>query len=284
MAQDDWREQKRRVWDALAPAWERHRVDFAERTRPVSEWLVEHLDARPGDVILELAAGTGETGFLVAPVLGHAGRLISTDLSPAMLQAARNSAAGRGVRNVEFRVADLLEIPLEDASVDGVLCRWGYQQVPDPGRALREAHRVLRRRRRICISVWADGSRNPLDAALTAALAEMDAPATRRPAPYSAPVPALETAEEVGMMLCEADLVDVLVQEHDLRWRFADGADLWAFVSDLFGGAAMRIAALEPADRATVHESLVAALAGFRTEHGGYDVPALCLNATAACP
>ncbi len=287
MAHDDRLEQKRQTWDALAPAWERHRDELAITSRSVSEWLVEHLDARPGDVVLEVAAGNGETGFLVAPLVGDSGRLIATDLSPAMLQTARSAAAAMDLRNVEFRVADFQEIPLEDRSVDGVLCRWGYQQAPDPRRALREAHRVLRPRRRLCLSVWADDSRNPLDAAINTALADFDAPAaaaTPRPTPYSAPTPTLESAEEVGMMLCEAEFVDVLVQEHDLRWRFADEATLWEFVSDIFGGAAVRIAALEPADRATARANLAAALADHLTDDGRYEVPALCLNATATRP
>ncbi len=271
------------MWDSVAEAWERHRDDLADQSRPIGEWMVEHLHARTGDVVLELAAGNGETGFLAAPLVGDTGRLLATDLSPAMLDTARTGAKARGLRNVEFRVVDLQEIPLEDRSVDGILCRWGYQQVPDPRRAFREAHRVLRPRRRLCLSVWADDARNPLEAAIPVALAEFDPPpAPQRPA-YSPPVPTLETAEEVGSLLCEADFTDVLVQEFELRWRFCGEDELWAFVSDLFGGASVRIAALDADDRAKVRENLVARLAEYRTD-GGYDLPALCLNATAACP
>ena len=283
MTHDDWREQKRRVWDSVAAGWDRHRDDLAEQSRAISEWMIEQMDPRAGDVILELAAGNGETGFLAAKLVGDTGRLVATDLSPAMLATARAGAAAHGLRNVEFRVADLQDIPLDDGSVDGILCRWGYQQVPDPRRAFREAYRVLRPRRRLCLSVWADDERNPLEAAIPEAFAGLDPPAAPPSATYAPPVPALETAEEVGMLLCEADFVDVLVQEVDLHWRFSGDDDLWAFVSDLFGGAAMRIAALDTTDRATVRENLVTSLASYRLDDG-YDLPALCLNATATHP
>jgi len=280
---DDWREERRRVWDAVAPGWERHRDDIFEQSHTISEWMIEQMAPRAGDVVLELAAGNGETGFLAAKLVAASGRLVVTDLSPAMLATARNAATARGLRNVEFRVADLQDIPLEDGSVDGILCRWGYQQVPDPRRAFREAHRVLRPHRRLCLSVWADDARNPLEAAVPAALAGVDPPYEPQSATYAPPVPALDTAEEVGLLLCEADFEDVLVQEVDFLWRFSGDDALWAFVADLFGGAAMRIASLDPTGREMVRERLVESLAAYRGD-SGYDLPALCLNATATRP
>ncbi|MGI8759122.1 MAG: hypothetical protein ACR2K0_07415, partial [Acidimicrobiales bacterium] len=78
--------------DALSAAWERHRDRLFESQRQVSDWLVNHVETQPGQVILELAAGPGETGFLAAERVGPAGRVISTDLGPAMSEAARRGA------------------------------------------------------------------------------------------------------------------------------------------------------------------------------------------------
>src|SRR6185437_15653975 len=93
-----------REWEALAPGWERGRELLWRSTRPVSEWLVSRLDPQPGQTILELSAGTGDTGFLAAPRLEPGGRLITSDREPAMVEAARRRAAELGVRNAEFRV------------------------------------------------------------------------------------------------------------------------------------------------------------------------------------
>ena len=93
-------------WQELAPRWERGRELLWESTRQVSEWLVDRLDPQPGQTILDVAAGTGETGFLAAKRLGDGGKLISSDLSPNMVDAAARVAAELGVANAEFRTFD----------------------------------------------------------------------------------------------------------------------------------------------------------------------------------
>jgi hypothetical protein len=73
---DEARERSRSVWDAMAPGWETGRQDLWEFSRPVSEWLIERLGPRPGETILDLAAGLGETGFLAARRVGETGRVL----------------------------------------------------------------------------------------------------------------------------------------------------------------------------------------------------------------
>jgi ubiquinone/menaquinone biosynthesis C-methylase UbiE len=85
-----------------------------------SEVALRELGPRPGDTVLELAAGVGDTGFEAA-TLGEGGRLISTDFSPAMVEAARRRGYERGAENVEYRVMDAERIELDGDSVDGVL-------------------------------------------------------------------------------------------------------------------------------------------------------------------
>ena len=70
---DDIRERSRRVWDAMAAGWETRRDDLWQFSSPASEWLVERVDPRPGQTILDLAAGVGDTGLLAARRLGGTG-------------------------------------------------------------------------------------------------------------------------------------------------------------------------------------------------------------------
>ena len=88
--------------------------------------MVRELRPQEGDTVLELAAEVGETGFEAAASIGEAGRLITSDLSPAMLKAARRRGGELGVTNVDYRIMDAERIALDDDSVDGVLCRFGY--------------------------------------------------------------------------------------------------------------------------------------------------------------
>ena len=131
-------------WAAMAVGWERAREEREKLAAPVTEWLVRELAPKPGDTVLELAAGQGDVGFEVAPVVGGGGRVITSDFSPAMADLARRRSVELGLTNVEHRIVDAERIDFADDSVDGVLCRWGYMLMPNPAVALAETRRVLR--------------------------------------------------------------------------------------------------------------------------------------------
>src|SRR3954453_20031618 len=122
----------RESWELAAPGWAARADAFERDTFPVSRWLVDHLDLQPGHTVLELAAGTGDTGFLAAELVRPGGRLISTDGAEAMVAAAERRAAELGLDNIEHRTMEAEWIDLETASVDAVLCRWGYMLLADP--------------------------------------------------------------------------------------------------------------------------------------------------------
>ena len=141
MAQD-YRQASRDIWDQMAAGWADDRRWIWDASRPVGEWLVDALDPEPGETILELAAGVGDTGLAAASRLGDSGRLISTDFSEQMVAAASRRAAELGVSNVEFRRMDAEHMDLDDDSIDGVVCRWGYMLMAEPAAALSECCRA----------------------------------------------------------------------------------------------------------------------------------------------
>ena len=150
----------RKRWGASARAG-RHADAMRHDTMPVTAWMVDAIAPQPGQTILELAAGPGDAGFLAAELIIPGGTLITTDVAPEMLTAAQERAQELGIHNVRFLQVDAESIDLPAASVDGVLCRWGYMLLADPEAGLRETRRVLRpavasrsppgrRRRRTC--------------------------------------------------------------------------------------------------------------------------------------
>jgi ubiquinone/menaquinone biosynthesis C-methylase UbiE len=149
------------IAEELAPSWERRRPDIEDVSTPVKEWMLRALGPRSGDTVLELAAGCGDTGFEAAATIGEGGRLITTDFSPAMLDAARRRGAELRVENVEYRLMDAQRIGLATDSVDGVLCRFWYMLMHDPAAALAETRRVLRPGGRLTLAVWGAPERNP---------------------------------------------------------------------------------------------------------------------------
>src|SRR3954447_1856097 len=113
----------RERWKRAAEGWERRAEQFARDTLPVSAAMVEAIQPQPGQTVLDLAAGLGDTGYLAAELIEPGGQLITSDFSPEMLSAAQRRAKGS---NVRFRQIDLsLPIDQPAASIDGVLCRWG---------------------------------------------------------------------------------------------------------------------------------------------------------------
>ncbi|MGH2556149.1 MAG: class I SAM-dependent methyltransferase, partial [Actinomycetota bacterium] len=141
---DELRRTNLEIAEAIAPTWERRRAYIEDLCTPIRQWMIRELEPRPGDTVLELAAGAGDTGFEAAAIVGDSGRLISTDFSPAMVEVARRRGTELGVGNVDYRVMDAERIELDTDSVDGVLCRYGYMLMPDPAAALAETRRVLR--------------------------------------------------------------------------------------------------------------------------------------------
>jgi SAM-dependent methyltransferase len=162
MAGPDYRQQSRTRWGESAKAWEAHAEQIRRDTMPVSQWMVEALGPQPGELLLELAAGPGETGFLAAELIRPGGELISSDISPEMLNVAQRRAQELGLDNVRFKQIDAdSSIDIGAATIDGVLCRWGYMLMADPNNALRETRRVLKPGGRLALAAWAAPEDNP---------------------------------------------------------------------------------------------------------------------------
>src|SRR5687768_15578788 len=123
--------------------------------------MVDAIDPQPGQTVLELAAGTGDTGFLAAELIEPGGTLICSDFAPEMLAAAQRRAAELGLDNVRFKQIDAESIDLEAGSLDAVLCRWGYMLMADPETALRETRRVLKPGGRVALAAWTGPQENP---------------------------------------------------------------------------------------------------------------------------
>jgi SAM-dependent methyltransferase len=253
-------------WDALAGRWERGRALLWRSTRPVSEWLVDRLDPQPGQTVLEVAAGVGETGLLAAPRLVPGGRLISSDRSGAMVDSARRVAEALGVENVEFRVFDSDRIELEDASVDGVLSRFGYVLLGD---ALSEIRRVLRSGGRLAFSAWADRGESAWMAVPRGILVERCHLPERRPEPGW-------DAAAIRSLLLDAGFADTEIEEVPVAYRFADADELWLYASELLGPVAAAIGELDETERAAVRAELERRTP--RSADGGYELAGRSLN------
>jgi SAM-dependent methyltransferase len=170
---DEQRASSRETWEEAAGGWGR----MADRVRDwgldLSAKMVDALALQPGQQVLELAAGPGDTGFMAAELVAPGGTLICSDGAEAMLAVARERAAAQGIHNVEFRQLELEWIDLPTADVDAVLCRWGIMLVVDSEAAAQEIRRVLKPGGRAALAVWDEPARNPWTTIPSEALIEL---------------------------------------------------------------------------------------------------------------
>jgi ubiquinone/menaquinone biosynthesis C-methylase UbiE len=262
----------RDAWDSLAHAWEAQRSYMLQTSWPIHRWLVRTLDPKPGEHILELGAGTGETGFLIAAELQGEGRVVSTDLSSNMVDAARRRGTELGLTNVDYRPLDAQKMDLADASFDGVVCRWGFMLMPDPGSALRECRRVLRPGGRLAFAVFRAPAENPWAGIPALVLSERGH--LPPPTPGIPGILSLHDRAHLEALVEQAGFASFRMESVAMSWRFPDLETYWRWLVDLTAlGPTLR--SLSAADAAIVRADIDQRAKPFH-EGSELALPALC--------
>jgi len=269
---DDATAHVRKVWEDQADSWYAERDMLLAASRLVHDWLVRHVDPQHGQRVLEIGAGPGDTGFLVAPLLGP-GRLVSTDIAPGMVEAARRRGAELGIQNVDYRVLDAQAMDLDDASFDGVVSRWGYMLMPDPLQALRETRRVLKPGGRLAFAVFTGPAENPWVSIAVSVLGEggyLPAPSDE----WSPGILALADRGHLQGLVESAGFASSSLEIVDMAWTFDDADGYWRFLGDVTALGPVFRGLTGPA-RDAVRAAIDARLAPF-TDSGRVVLPAQC--------
>jgi len=266
-------------WEEAASGWIRRQEGVRELGMPVSRWMLDAVSPQPGERVLELAAGLGETGMLAAEQVAPLGGVIISDQAEAMLEGARARAGELGLSNVEFQVlgAEWIDLPL--ASVDVVLCRWGYMLLADPATGLGESRRVLRPGGRLALAVWDSVQHNPW--ALLPGLELVERGLSSPPSP-STPGPfALGDPERVRELLAGAGFDAIEVQAIDLVHAHPSFDSFWETTLDISRGFHDAVMGRPENEIGEIRASLAARTEAYRAADGSLALPGRTLVASA---
>jgi SAM-dependent methyltransferase len=277
---DAHRESSLAGWEAAAPGWTRRQEAIRGFGAPVSAWMLDAVALEPGRRVLELAAGLGETGMLAAELVAPTGGVIVSDQADAMLDGARARALELGLSNIEFQVlvAEWVDLPL--ASVDAVLCRWGYMLLADPSAAFAETRRVLRPGGRVALAVWDSVQHNPW--ALLPNLELIERGLAPPPSPGTPGPFALADPERVRELLADSGFAEIDVQALAVEQRHPSFGDFWETTLDISRIFHDAVLGRPEAEIAEIRSGLAARLEPFTEPDGTLAIPGRTLVACAS--
>ncbi len=153
---------QRSYWNEQAgPVWVAHQERLDRQIGPHGERALAALAPVPGERVLDLGCGCGESSLALASRVAPGGHVLGLDLSELMLARARERAAAAGLANVSFRAADVQTAALDSAAFDAAFSRFGVMFFADPVAAFSNVRRALRPGGRLAFACWRPVAENP---------------------------------------------------------------------------------------------------------------------------
>jgi ubiquinone/menaquinone biosynthesis C-methylase UbiE len=236
------REDQKDSWNRFSPGWRKWDDLLMDSLKPAGDEIIRLLHAKRNDVVLDVAAGTGEPGLTIAPML-TSGKVVSTDLAEGMLEVAREKASRKGITNFETVRCDVTEMPFDNDTFDAVSCRFGFMFFPDMLLAAKEMVRVMKPGARFATAVWTGPEENLW---VTAIMGTLNKHMQLEPPPAGAPG-MFRCAEKGSMaeLLAKAGLSNIREKEVPGKMNTGTSEQYWHIMTEV---AAPVVAALSKAD------------------------------------
>lgn len=245
--------QMKAVWDDSAEGWKRWWPTFERAAQSVNDRLVELARVRASDRVLDIATGSGEPALTAARAVGPSGRVVAVDMSPGMLEIARERIDAIGLKNVDLVESDAEALRLEAHSFDAVLCRWGLMFMPDLDAVVRGIHQALKQGGRFATAVWSVADKVPMCGIARDAIRQI----TGIVPPPNAPDPTrLADTSILERALNAAGFRDVTIEWMIVTFEFPS-ADAFADFRGQIGGNRAMLSKLPPETARKVRDAVV---------------------------
>ncbi|HVG87560.1 MAG TPA: class I SAM-dependent methyltransferase [Gaiellales bacterium] len=251
----------RAQWEDAAEAWHRWGPTIESWLGPATERMLDAARVTTGSAVLDVAAGAGGQTLAAARRVGPAGRVLATDISPAILAFAAKEAAEAGLENVRTRELDGEELTGEHGAFDAVISRVGLIYFPDQQAALTSMREALRPGGRLSAVVYSTADANgffSIPVGIIRRRAQLPPPAAGQPGPFSLGSPG--TAEAV---LTQAGFSDVVVEAVPSPVRMASAAECVRFERESFGALHQMLSGLPADEREAAWAEIAQALSQF---------------------
>ena len=251
----------REQWQQAAPAWDAWGPTLEGWLGEATEQMLDAAAVSDGAAVLDVAAGAGGQTIAAARRVGPTGRVLATDISPAILDLAAARARHAGMANVTTQVLDgeLLDVPAE--SFNAVISRVGFIYFPDQQAAFAGMLRALRPGGKLAGIVYSTADNNgffSIPVSVIRRRAELPPPLPGQPGPFSFGAPGVAEGA-----LRQAGFVDVTVSAVAAPLRMASSADCVRFERESFGALHQMLAKLDDAGREAAWAEIAERLAEF---------------------
>ncbi len=256
----------RQQWETAAEAWHRWNPLLEHWLGEATQQMLDAAGVKAGCQVLDVAAGAGGQSLAAARRIGSNGGVLATDISPAILAFAAQSAAQAGLavetRELDGEAVDKLGTDLFDA----VISRLGLIYLPDQHRALSGMRRALRAGGRIAAIVYSTAERNEffsIPVRIIRTRAKLPPPVQGQPGPFSLGAPGV-----LKGALEQAGFRDVSVQAVEAPLRLPSAAECVRFERESFGALHQMLSPVPTDERPSVWREIEDALGRFETRTG----------------
>lgn len=253
-------------WQAAAEAWYRWSPTLNQWLGKATDTMLELAGITSGYRVLDIAAGAGEQSITAARKVASSGYVLATDISPNILEYAKQMAQRAGLNNIETKVMDGENLTLEDETFDAVISRVGLIYFPDQQKALKEMLRVLKPGGKVAAIVYSTPEKNKFFSVPVSIIrnrAKLPPPLPGQPGPFS-----LGAEGVIEKTFSQAGFKNVKSEVINSPLLLPSAKECVRFEKESFGALHQMLATLSDSEKESVWEEIEKELQKFESEDG----------------